>query len=70
MREIATAPPLERLLLTNREVRALTGKSRSDIRNSVRTKRFPAPIHDGGRRCFLTAEVKAWLEQRAAARPS
>lgn len=44
-------------------------RSKSSLRNDIRSGTFPAPISLGKRaKGFLRNEVDAWLETRAAAR--
>jgi len=51
------------------EIVALLGVSRACVYNWVKAETFPAPIKLGPKAIgWLSAEIDAWLDQRAAAR--
>jgi prophage regulatory protein len=49
------------------QVRLRTNSSTSTINRWIRAGSFPRPHYLGVRRCWLEAEVIAWLEERMAA---
>jgi prophage regulatory protein len=60
-------PHLERLPA----VLARTGKSRSQLYADIKAGLFPHPLKIGGRAvAWLSSEIDAWCEARAAARPA
>ncbi len=57
-----TAQPFAPAFMRTRDVLRITSLSRATLYRRIAARRFPAPVHLGGRACgWPTAEIQDWI---------